>query len=655
MNRYPRMFSPMTIRGVTFKNRVMASPMTTARTVDDRGCPTQECIDGYETRARGGVAAVTVTETFVDFDRGARHDHSIDFISPDLTVRHLESLFTLAESIKAHGAVASVQFNHIGNVNHPSTIPSGRNPIGPTGFVREDGVVVEEMTEEDMYEIADAFAHACEGAALAGFEMVMIHGAHGWLLGQFVSPLTNRRKDKYGGSMENRARFPIMVLDRIRRKCPELLIEYRLSGSERVPGGLEVEECAEFARLIQDRVDLIHVTSGLYHNHVASKAFSSMFHPHGCNLDLAEAIKKAVNIPVVAVGGFNHPRQIEDAIASRKCDFVALGRQMLADPQFVNKVAEGREDEIAPCLRCSCFNPLPPDADRRPQAEPFQCTVNPYSMRELRMQWAPPVKKKRNVLVVGGGPGGLYAAITAAERGHNVTLLEKENRLGGLLWFTEVDCHKEDLRRYRDSLITRVHMAGVNVVTGITATADTIREYNPDAVIIAIGSEPAVPPIPGIREYAHHAMYAYSDPDKIGKKVVMIGGGLIGVECSMHLAEAQGCEVQIVEMLDDYARDAYMSHREAIDLFMPDTVHIKCGVRCTEVKPNSVTVLEKDGTEIVYEADTILYAVGMKAKTAELYELLKAHPNTRFIGDCKKPARILQAVRDGMFAAYDII
>lgn len=655
-NKYPNMFSPMTIKGITFKNRVMAAPMTTDRTVWADGTPTQECINGYETRARGGVGAVTVTETFIDFDCSARHDHSIDFVRDNPTVHKLESLFVLAESIKCHGSVASVEFNHIGNVNHPSTIKDGKNPIGPSGYVREDGVTVEEMDEAMMNEVADNFARACAGAKANGFDMVMLHGGHGWLLGQFVSPLTNHRTDEYGGSMENRARFPIMVLDRIRKACGEnFLIEYRLSGSERVPGGLEIGECCEFAKLIEDKVDLIHVTSGLYHNHVQSKAFSSMFHPHGCNLDLAEAIKKAVKVPVVAVGGFNSPEQIENAIASGKCDFVALGRQLLADPQFVNKTAEGREDEISPCLRCSCFNPLASDPNERPHAEPFECTVNPYSMRELRIQWAPPVRRKQNVLVVGGGPGGMYAAITAAERGHTVTLLEKEQKLGGLLWFTDEDCHKDDLRRYRDSLITRTHRAGVNVVTGCRATAEIIEQYAPDAVILAIGSEPAVPPIPGLRENAHHALYAYEHPEKLGHDIVMIGGGLIGVECAMHLAEKYGCNVRIVEMMDDYARDAYMSHRQAIDMFMPKSVEIVCGVACTEVRPDGISYRCADGSIHDVKADTVLYAVGMKAKKAELEELIKAHPNTRFIGDCRKPARVLQTVRDGMFAAYDIV
>jgi 2,4-dienoyl-CoA reductase-like NADH-dependent reductase (Old Yellow Enzyme family)/thioredoxin reductase len=646
----------MTIRGVTFKNRVMAAPMTTDRFTDHNGTPTPECINEYEARARGGVGAVTVTETFVDFDRAARHDHSLDFVSDAPSVYHLESLFVLSESIKSHGAVASVQFNHIGAVNHPRTISSGRNPIGPTGYVRDDGVTVQEMTQEDMKTVAEEFAKAAAGAKAAGFQMVMLHGGHGWLLGQFLSPLTNHRTDRFGGSLENRARFPLMVIKAVRQAVgPNFLIEYRVSGSERVKGGLELSDTVEFCKLIQDEVDLIHVTSGLYLNSVPSKAFSSMFHPHGCNLDLAEAVKKAVHVPVVAVGGFNHPQQIEDAIASGKCDFVALGRQMLADPDFVNKTAQDRVGEIAPCLRCSCFNPLAPDPTQRPHAEPFQCTVNPYSMRRVRLQIAPPVQRKQKVLVVGGGVGGMYAAITAAQRGHSVRLVEKTDRLGGLLWFTEEDCHKKDLAAYRDCLVARCASAGVKVVYNTAVNRAYIQQYAPDSVILAIGAEPAMPPIPGLAVFAHHALWAYQNPDKLGQKIVMIGSGLTGVECAMHLGEKYGRTVTVLGRSAAYAQDAYPSHREAIDLFLPDTVTIKNGVTVTEVRPHGVTYRARNGRSVEVEADTVLYAVGMCAKKAEVQELLKAHPNTRVIGDCKTPGRVLDAVRDGLFAAYDIV
>ncbi len=654
MNSHPHMFKAMTIRGKTFRNRVMASPVTTARIVSENGTPTSECIDSYETKARGGVGAVTVTETFVDFDRGARHDHSINLVQAHPSVHHLESLFLLTEGIKSHGAVASIQLNHIGNVNHPSSIKDGKNPIGPSGFIREDGIEVEEMDEEMMRQVADNFALAAQSAEAAGFDMIMVHGGHGWLLGQFISPLTNKRQDGYGGSLENRAKFPIMVLDRIRESCPNLLIEYRLSGSERVSGGIEIEEAAMFAKLIQDKVDLIHVTSGLYHNHVYSKAFSSMFHDHGCNLDLSEAIKKAVDIPVVAVGGFNSPEQIEEAIATGKCDFVALGRQLMADPDFVRKTAEGLEDEIAPCLRCSCFNPLAPDPDKRPSAEPFQCTVNPYSMRELRMQWQPPVKSSKKVLVVGGGPGGMYAAITAAQRGHQVTLVEKENTLGGALWFTEYDHHKEDLKRYKNSLITRVHRAGVKVITGVEVTQAYIDEQNPDKVIMALGATAVVPPIKGIDKHARYALDVYTEPEIVGKEVILIGGGLVGMETALHLADVHKAKVTVIEMQDDFAKDAFNSHRQAIQLFMPDTVTVLCNTKCQQVEEGNVVIENKQGVATTLEGDTILYAVGMKPRLEEAQSLFEKYPNARIIGDANRPARVLEAVRDGMFAAYDI-
>ncbi len=651
---YPHLFTPLTVRGVTFRNRVTAAPMTTARTVEDNLTPTSECIDGYELRARGGVSQVTVTETFVDFDRAARHDHSIDLVTPSRSVRHLEALHILAESITVHGAIPSIELNHSGLANHPSTIAGRKNPIGPSGFVRDDGVVVEELDEAMMHEVAAHFANAAAGAAAAGFRMVMLHGGHGWLLGQFASPLTNHRTDRWGGSTENRARFPLLVVDAVRQTCPDLLIEYRMSGAERVPGGLEMDEAARFAAQIAGSVDLIHVTSGLYHNHVRSKAFSSSLHPHGCNLDLARAVKQAVDVPVVAVGGFNHPQQIEDALAAGDCDLVALGRQLLADPQFVVKTAAGRVDEIAPCLRCSCFNPLASDPTRRLQAKPFDCTVNPTSMRELRLQWAPRPARSRRVLVLGGGPAGMYAAVTAAERGHQVTLVEKSDTLGGLLWFTDHDSHKEDIRRYRDCLAVRVQRAGVEVRTGTTATPELIRAAAADAIICAIGAQPVCPPIPGAAEHARHALEIYRAPETIGRRVVLIGGGLVGVECGMRLAE-DGHSVEILEVGDDYARDAFPSHREAIDLFWPDNLSIRLGVTVEKIDDHEVLFHDRDGLTGSLGVDTVLYAVGLRPDRIQVEALLAAHPNTRLIGDANRPATILQATRDALFAAYDVL
>ena len=339
--KYPHIFKPMTIKGITFKNRVFASPITANRVVD-HGYPTPEGIDAYETKARGGFALVTLTESFIDHEYSWRHEHGLNVWENPMTTFHMESIMTLTETITAHGDVASIQLNHVGAQNHPDAIPGHKNPIGPSAFVREDGVQVEEMTVEMMEETARRWAEAAWNCKALGFNMVNLHGGHGWLLNQFISPRFNHRTDEYGGSMENRARFPIMVCKKIKEVCgDDFLIEYRLSGSERIKGGMTLEDGIEFAKIIQDYVDIIHVTSGVYQDHVNTKAFSSMFDPHGCNLDLAEAIKKNVHVPVVAVGGFNGPEQIEAALAAGKCDFVALGRQQFADPEFVNKVQPG--------------------------------------------------------------------------------------------------------------------------------------------------------------------------------------------------------------------------------------------------------------------------------------------------------------------------
>ncbi|MCL6476961.1 MAG: FAD-dependent oxidoreductase [Peptococcaceae bacterium] len=652
MTPYPHIFSPYKIKNTTFKNRIFAAPLAANR-VAIGGTPTQEGIDAYETRARGGFSQVTVSETFVDFEYAARHDHGLDLVSPNMTTHHMESLYILTEAIKAHGAVASIQLNHVGNVNHPDVL-GGKNPIGPSRLIRPDGVEVDEMDEEMIHRVAGNFAKACGAAKAFGFDMVMLHGGHGWLLSQFTSPLSNKRTDKWGGSLENRARFALLVLDKVRAEVgDDFLIEYRVSGDERVEGGMRLEETIEFCKMIQDKVDIIHVTAGIYHSHVETKAFSSMFDPHGCNVDLAAAIKAAVRVPVVAVGGFNDPALAEQVIAEGKCDFVALGRQQFADPNWVNKALTGRADEIAPCLRCSCFNPLASSSGARPVPKPFTCTVNPWSGRELRMRWAPKPLSPKNVLVIGGGVAGMYAAITAAERGHKVTLAEKENKLGGLLWFTEVDPHKHDLKRYKDSLITRVSRLGVKVELNTEVTADYIKLKNPDAVICAVGSEPIVPRIPGI-ENAVQILEGYSNFEKLGRKIVIIGGGLVGCETGLYLAE-RGKTVHIVEMLDDVAVDSNDSHRRALIPRMKKVLTYDVGVKCTEITGSGIKVVDREGNERFIEADTVAYAAGMKARSDVVESLRNIVPWYVPVGDCVKARRVEQAVFEGFSAAMDIL
>ena len=655
-SKYPNMFKPMTIRGVTFKNRVFASPITTNRIVD-HGYPTPEGIDVYETKSRGGFATVTLTESFVNDTYAWRHEHGLNVYERNMTTFNMESIMTLTEAIKAHGAVASIQINHVGAMNHPDTIKGHKNPIGPSAFLREDGVQVEEMTREQIEETVNDFAETAWNCKALGFQMVCLHGAHGWLLNQFISPRFNHRTDEFGGSMENRARFPIMVCDKIREVCgPDFLIEYRMSGSERVEGGQTLEDGIEFAKLIQDHVDLIHVTSGYYQDHVGTKAFSSMFDKHGCNLDLAEAIKKNVHVPVIAVGGFNQPDQIEEAIASGKCDFVAMGRQQFADPAFVNKTLMGKEDTIAPGLRCSCFNPLASNPGERPIPELWHCAVNPWGQRELRWRNAPKPTARRKVVVVGGGVSGMYAAVTAAERGHDVTLIEKENKLGGLLWFTEMDTDKESLLKFRDSLVARCKYAGVDIRLNTEATKEMLEEMKPDAVICAVGSHPFVPPIPGV-ENASHALEAYKDIEKIkGKKVVIIGGGAIGCESGYFFASECGAKVQILEMRDEMAKDSFPSQRAALLPRMEKAgMILNCSVTTKEILPNGVKFLDKDGNEQFAEADIVYYCCGNRSNDDIVKSLEGCTPWFVTTGDAVKARTVKQATYEGFCAAMDIL
>ena len=654
---FPHIFSPMTIKGVTFKNRILAAPITTNRIVKD-GIPTPEGIDVYETKARGGFAQVTITESFIDQEHASRHEHGLDVSTYPMTTFHMESILVLTEAIHAHGAVASIQLNHAGALNHPSTIQGGDAPLGPSAFVRGDGISIQEMTPEMMEHVAENWAKAALNCKLLGFDMINLHGGHGWLLNEFISPQFNHRTDEFGGSMENRARFPIMVCKKIREYCgDDFLLEYRVSGSERVEGGMTIEDGIAFSEIIQEHVDLLHVTSGIYTDHVNSKAFSSMFDPHGCNLDLAEAIKKHVRIPVIAVGGFNSPAQIEEALAAGRCDFAALGRQQIADPEFVNKALTGREDEIFPCLRCSCFNPLPPDPDKREVPALWSCAVNPMSQRELRWRNAPKPAASRKVVVIGGGVSGMFAAYTAAKRGHQVTLLEKEAQLGGLLWFTKVDTHKESLKRYKDVLETLCRRYGVTVKTGTTATKELLCSLSPDVVICANGSHPFVPPIPGI-ETAHHALYGYQNPYGIqGKRVVIIGGGSIGCETGYFFAEEWNAQVTILEARADLCIDALFSQRIALLPRMEKAgIQSVCSVNINKIEEHAVFYTDSEGNSHRLEADTVLYACGNRANTQEAAVLREAGiPWFVVTGDAKTARTVKQAVYEGFCAAMDIL
>jgi 2,4-dienoyl-CoA reductase-like NADH-dependent reductase (Old Yellow Enzyme family)/NADPH-dependent 2,4-dienoyl-CoA reductase/sulfur reductase-like enzyme len=647
---FPHLFSPFKVGTHTYKNRIVAAPIYCG-TFGTIPFLSSVLFQAIEERSKGGCAQVTVGETPVDFEYANREPFEpIDYT--DFDGPSFESFKKAADMIKGGGAVAVVELSHCGESK--LLIPGLKNPIGPMGYVREDGAEVKAMDEALMHAVSDNFVTSAKFMRKAGFDGVMIHAGHGWLLNQFLSSRTNARTDEYGGSMENRARFPIHVIRSVREALDkEFIIEVRVSGDERTENGMEVKEVAHFCRLIQGFTDIIHVSVGLYRDPILSGQFSSVFHPHGLNAGLSHVIKSAVSIPVTVVGGIHSPELAEQLIAEGKCDLIALCRQLTADPAFANKAESGKEDDIAPCIRCyKCF-PGPLEGVINDLSTLFGCAVNPeaFYFDEQVLNSAP--GGSRNVLVVGGGVAGMEAAIVAADRGHRVTLVEKSDTLGGLLKFADTDAYKEDLRRFKDVLVRRVKKRNIEVILGKECTPADVHSFG--AVILAIGSSPIVPPITGI-EHAMVATEVYDDASKVGPKVIVVGGGLVGCEVGLHLAK-NGRDVTVIEMLDEVARDSYKMHRIGLIDEMGKMLTCRTGLTCTVVTPQGVTAVSKGNGEEFLPADTVIYAVGRTANREAAEKLRAAATDVPVyeIGDCVCAAKVYDAVRQGFIAAMSIL
>ena len=650
-NKYEMLLSPIKVGEYTYKNRMIASPIYCGPFV--KIPPLRKMFfHEFAGRAAGGYAQVTIGETAVDFEYASREPFPpIDYTN--LNDPAAADLKIVVDDIKSHGGKAMIELSHCGE--SMLKLPGLPDPIGPTGFLRDDGTTVVEMDEKMMQAVIHNFVTAANFMKEIGFDGVMIHAGHGWLLHQFLSARTNKRKDEYGGSLENRAKFPIQLIKAVREEMGKaFIIEIRVSGDEMTDGGMGIEETTAFCKLVEPYSDIIHVSVGLYRDPILSGQFSSLYHLHGLNAEMAAAVKKAVTIPVAVVGGITSPELAEQLLEEGKCDLVAFGRPLTADPNFANKVIAGESDDISKCIRCyKCFpGPLEDNLDQLDSI--FGCTVNPdafYYNEELLNR---KIRSPKNVLVVGGGIAGMQAAVTAHDRGHKVTLLEKTDKLGGLLQFADTDAYKRDLGEFKNLLIRRVNKRDIKVVFNKEFTPDDQKEYQADAVIIAIGSTPIVPRISGI-ENAVQALEVYHDISKIGKNVVVVGGGLVGCETGLHLAK-NGRNVTIVEMQDKVAPDSYVMHRIALIHEMDQMLNYRTGLKCTEILKNGVKVEDADGAQDLISCDTVVFALGMKGQCEEADSLKKAMQGVEIykIGDCVKASKVYEAVRQAYIAGLSI-
>ena len=645
--RFPLLCAPLRLGRRVLRNRICSAPMGFPDLTED-GCLTEGAIAYYERRARGGAAVVTVSEACVDYAHGKGHGRLINLQNPGV----LAGLTNAARAIKRHGALASIELNHAGMHAAFDVVASERTAetdvhYGPMDEVTETGTVVKGMTKAM---IAEAVAQFARGAALvkrAGFDMLMLHAGHGWLIHQFLSPLTNRRTDEYGGSLENRARLCLEILDAVRAAVgPGFPIELRFSAMETAPGGWTLEEAAAFAELVQDRVELLHVSAGGEPDFGVTHP--PMFAEPGCNVRFAAEIKKRVHIPVATVGALNEPEQMEQILASGQADVVCLARALLADPELPHKVEQNRPEEIVRCMRCFMCHA------ERMLTQTRVCALNPEIGREAEARLLPPkAAKSLRVLVAGGGPGGMQAALTAARRGHKVTLCEASSRLGGGLLIERNVPFKAAFPKYIETMTLLLERAGVEIRLNTPVTPDYVRAEAPQALLVALGAEPVTPPIPGIDGAKVIPVTALAEREaEIGQRVVVLGGGLAGCECGLYLAQ-KGRAVTVVEMADAVAREANPRHGPELMRRLRESVTIRTGLRALRVTEAGLLCADRDGREEKLPADTVLLAAGMRSR-AEAWELRGTAPIVELIGDCVAPALIRDATFRGYHAALDL-
>jgi 2-enoate reductase len=638
-----KLFEPGRIGDLAIKNRLVMAPMAILGLTEPDGRLSQRAIDYYEARAKGGVGLIVTSATFVtrEFE-----DHlTIPLVESNI---HLSRLSELADVVHDYGAKVAIQLSAgFGLVNHPKLFTKAK-PIGPSAlpcFWMPD-VTAREMSVEEIEKLISAFKVSAELIKRAGIDAIELHGHEGYLFDQFKTKLWNRRNDKYGGDLRGRMQFSIEVMNAIREGAgKDFPIIYRFGIRHYIPGGREDEEGLAVARLLEQAgASALHIDAGCYETWYWAHPPTTQ--PPGCMVDVAEMTKKAVDIPVIAVGKLGYPSLAEEVIEEGKADFVAIGRALLADPEWPNKVKEGCLDEIRPCIgdHEGCLS-------RVNSSKYLSCTVNPTvgMEREFALK---PAEKKKSVLIIGGGPAGLEVARVSALRGHSVTLWEKGDNLGGNLIPASVPGFKQDYRMFLDYLTTQVKKLGVSVQLNKVATPESVYEEKPEAVFIATGASPSLPDITGIdKNHVTTAIDVLLGRGKIGNIVLIIGGGLVGSELALHLSQ-QGRSVTIVEILGSIAEDMDAANRTHLLKLLDDhQVKVLTESQVMEIKDGSTIIGDRYGRRSEVEVDDVVIATGMFSNN-DLYDAVKDKlPEVYVVGDCVAPRKVLNAIWEGFRTA----
>jgi 2,4-dienoyl-CoA reductase (NADPH2) len=667
MIKLRKLFEPIKIANVQVKNRIIMSAMGLGRATED-GFVTDVMVDFYIERAKGGVGLINIVCGYNDF---CVYLPRVPALQDD---KYIPGLKRMTGAIHEHGAKTFAQIINMGSSCF-STADGGPPPAPSAIRNTLTGVMPREMTTKEIALLGDHFAEAAWRAKESGFDGVELVGHGGYIMNQFLSPLTNQRDDEYGGDFERRIRFPLEVVQKIRARLgPGFPISYRAAGDDFMKGSIRQDEMKTVVSALEKAgVDLINVGAGWHQSFVA---LSSMDVPRGTYVYLAEGIKQVVKVPVVASVRINNPLLAEQVVTNGQADMVGMGRPFLTDPEWPKKAAEGRFDEIHQCTACGqrCVDAIF-------SRSVITCTFNPAAGREKQYALVAAAKSKK-VLVIGGGPAGMEAARTLAMRGHKVTLFEKSTKLGGQLNLAAIPPGRGEFASAIDWLSRELYKVGVKVELGKEVDVEVVKKQKADAVVVATGSTPLRPNIPGIDGnnvvWARHVL---ENGAALGKKVVVIGGGAIGMETALFLAKQgpmsvesavflasggaldagtaiqmtlRGPQVTILEMLDHIGQDMGLTSRASVRSAL--RLHgVKIVTKATARRVTETGVVyERDGKEELAEADSVVIATGSKPETGLYNALHGVLAEVYHIGDCVKVRTVCEAIEEAALIARKI-